>query len=252
MVIVCYLLFLITTDKSILTINIKQLFIVFLYGALILIPLVIWYSAEPETAVLNVFLSPLLGLFFWFERVKPLRKIDWFVFGILLAIFLTDLANINTQLNNSLVSLSLIFVIIYQAAYIYFMRHEKVRITFKGVKDLLKIGVPSLIFFAVFGIFFLDHPGNLEYILILISDLETTLLIILVLFRKTETKIFYTGVLGATLLGITNILYLLLNIDYLSINNVDILICCYWFSHFFLILSIIQSLNVNELTSHKA
>lgn len=234
-----------------MTTSLKRVFVVLLFACILIIPLFIWFSEDAATALLNIFLAPILFSYYYIQRIKPLKRIDWLVISILLAIFATDVANVNSQINHSHVSLSLIFVILYQAGYIFLMRYEKVRVTFKGFKDIIKIVIPSLVFFAIFGIFFFDHPSNTEYILILISDIETTLLIILILFRKKDASIFYSGAIGACLLGLTNILYLFLKINYLSINYIDLMICSYWFSHFFLIHSILQSLNSQELAANK-
>lgn len=234
-----------------MTTEIRRLIDLILIGAIAAIPLFIWYNDNPATALLNIFLAPLLFLYYYHNRQRPLEKIDWCVFGILVSILATDIANINAQINNSLISYSLIFVIIYQAGYIYFMRHEKVRVTFNGFIDIVKIIIPSFVFFSIFGYFFLDHPSNFEYLLILISDIETTLLVILALFRTKTSWSYYSFAIGAGLLGITNILYLLLQINYLSETKIDLMICCYWFSHFFLLHSILKSVNMQELTAER-
>lgn len=204
------------------------------------VPILIWASSTPETALLNLFLAPLLVFSYFNFKKGGSKRLNNIVIGIGLSIFLTDLTNLITQFNDSFIWISLITAIIYQGFYIYYFREEGVRVTFNKLVSILKITLPSLCFFIVFGLFFLDHPNNLEYLLILLCDLETTLLIILAYFREKKGYSYWYVAFGATLLGVTNILYLFLNINLIPLSYVFLMIATYWMSHYLIFLGLID------------
>lgn len=197
--------------------------------------------------LLNLLLAPLLAFYFITQTVKKNKTLVNLIYTSLVFIFLTDLSNIYQEDTGLFLITSLLFAIGYQACYIVLFRIKGSRVRFETFLDVLKIIAPSLVFFCAFGIYFLDHPNTLEYILILISDLETTLLIILALFRNQVGKNYWTAVLGAFLLGITNILYLFFEIEYLQAQYLIIIITTYWLSHYFLIKAYSYSISQVEI-----
>lgn len=166
---------------------------------------------------------------------------------ILLGFLLTDIINIAGSITGQDYPLRYFTPLINQVGIVIAFREEGTRVGFNKFYDFLKVGIPSLLFFVLFGYYALDHPNLFEYISVFLGSLLITLLIILSFFRPTKWTNYLFGIAGAMALGTTGILYFFMDITALQGSYFPLMNGLYLLSEFFIVKAILDNLNSGRL-----
>ncbi len=210
-----------------------------------------FYLKEDEIyAIASLLYAPFLANFYVAVRYNMSHKLDKFVFAILGFSFLSDLLNQFYENDSLTVYFQILAVFIYQSLYLAYFRLEGAFVNISSFADFLKVFIPSAILFLLFGHYFLDHPDNLTYFLLFLTNLQLTLLVVLVLFRSVKPEIYWTGFLGIAFITICDIAYCFYFFTFDLPQLLPTIIFSYLIGQFLLIYSI--SLNLNNQKSQKA
>lgn len=214
---------------------------IFLFSLVFIIP--IYTNNEDSSVYFTGALTVLLVLYYLIFRKGFSWKYDQPLLIILIGFTLTDSVNIYSCITKESISILYFIPLIYQFGIIYAFRQEGSRVVFDNFFDYAKVGIPSIIFFTLFGYYVLDHPNLFEYISMFVSSMLITLLIVLSFFRPAELLNYIIGFLGACALGVTGTLYFFLDINTIENSYFPFMNGLYLLTEFLLVKAILDNLN---------
>jgi hypothetical protein len=187
----------------------------------------------------NIFLGlfvPLLSLYYFWNRKSRKLDADNMIFLALFILYISDLLELDLIRNFEFKDrVQIALQLIVQFLFLTVFRKEGAILVQESRVDILKIFVPAMTVFLIFGCFVFEESKILNYILLVIYAIQVVILLILSMYRPINNYSFYFGVFGMGLLFLYGIFYFLFS-SQKSINQFYVIsFSLYVFSQIFLI-----------------
>lgn len=163
--------------------------------------------------VFNVFLVlfiPFLTVYYvWSQKLRD-RNVDKAILIALLVLFLSDILELSFFKDfffKDKIQIILHFIV--QLLFLAVFKKEGAILVQESKVDILKIFVPAIIIFVVFGFFVFDESKVLNYALLIIYTILFAILWILSMYRPINNYSYYIGVFGVSFLLMYGLFYFL-------------------------------------------
>lgn len=163
--------------------------------------------------VFNVFLVlfiPFLTVYYVWSQKQRDRNVDKAILIALLVLFLSDILELSFFKDfffKDKIQIILHFIV--QLLFLAVFKKEGAILVQESKVDILKIFVPAIIIFVVFGFFVFDESKVLNYALLIIYTILFAILWILSMYRPINNYSYYIGVFGVSFLLMYGLFYFL-------------------------------------------
>jgi hypothetical protein len=187
----------------------------------------------------NVFLVlfiPFLALYYSWSQKQRNKELDRAILGALFVLFLSDILELSVFKEFSFKDkIQIVLHFIVQLLFLAVFKKEGAILVQESKVDILKIFVPAVIIFVIFGFFVFEESQILNYVLLIIYTIILAILWILSMYRPINNYAYYTGVFGVSFLLLYGLFYFLFSYNTNIPSLYQISFGFYVFSEIFLV-----------------
>lgn len=195
---------------------------------------------------LGLFIPFLLIYYVWNKKNENLST-EYAVLAGLVLLFLSDILEMSYFKGFVYTDkIQIILHLLVQFLFLTVFRKEGAILVQESKVDVLKIFIPALIVFLMFGYFVFEENEVLNYFLLIVFAIQLAIFLILTMFRPVNNYSFYFGVMGVCFLLMYGLFYFLFSFGQNQKIFYEISFSFYVFSQVFLI----ESFSTNVKSKH--